>query len=315
MSGLMNSFYYGKAGQADFTPEQLPANRVELFFSMLRVRFSAMIGINVLYLLFWIPAIAWTFINMQVMSGTPELNEAGEIIGTIAPSAEELLGYMSTYVLGMALCVIPIAIGTVGVIYVLRNWARDQHSFVMSDFKDSIKSNWKQALAVGVINGLSLPVVYVGFRYYSLMAAQSTFWIIPRTFILILFALWWLSNMLIFPMMVTYEMKFSVLVRNSLMMAVARLPWTLLFGLVPVAVPFLLVWFNIPYAVPVLLVFYVLIGLALTLFIQVSYANSCFDRFLNPRIEGAQVNQGLRDPQYNDDDDDEGEEPDPTLRP
>ena len=28
-----------------------------------------------------------------------------------------------------------------------------------------------------------------------------------------------------------------------------------------------------------------------------------------------QVNQGLRDPQYNDDDDDEGEEPDPTLRP
>ena len=37
MSGLFNNFYYGKAGKADFTPEQLPKNRVQLFFSMLRV--------------------------------------------------------------------------------------------------------------------------------------------------------------------------------------------------------------------------------------------------------------------------------------
>ena len=36
MSGLFNSFYYGKAGKADFTPDQLPKNRVQLFFSMLR---------------------------------------------------------------------------------------------------------------------------------------------------------------------------------------------------------------------------------------------------------------------------------------
>ena len=48
MSGLFNSFYYGKAGKADFTPDQLPKNRVQLFFSMLRVRFSGLIGLNLL---------------------------------------------------------------------------------------------------------------------------------------------------------------------------------------------------------------------------------------------------------------------------
>ena len=48
MSGMMNNFYYGKAGQADFTPEQLPANRVQLFFSMFRIRFSGLIGMNLL---------------------------------------------------------------------------------------------------------------------------------------------------------------------------------------------------------------------------------------------------------------------------
>ena len=313
MSGLMNSFYYGKAGQADFTPEQLPANRVQLFFSMLRVRFSGLIGVNLLYLIFWIPAIVWSFINLQVMSGIPELNEAGEVVNLIPLTSEQFVGYLSTYILGMTLCVIPIAIGNVGVTYVLRNWARDQHSFVMSDFKDSIKSNWKQALAVGVINGVSLPIAFVAFRYYSLMAAESTFWIVPRTLVMIFFALWWLSNMLIFPMMVTYDMKLGTLIRNSIMMAVARLPFTLLFGVVPLLIPFLLLWFNVPYSGLVLIIFYALVGLALTLFIQISYANACFDRFLNPRIEGAQVNMGLRDPSYNDDDEDDEPLDDPTL--
>ena len=57
MSGLFNSFYYGKAGKADFTPDQLPKNRVQLFFSMLRVRFSGLIGLNLLHILFSLPAI------------------------------------------------------------------------------------------------------------------------------------------------------------------------------------------------------------------------------------------------------------------
>ena len=49
MSGLFNNFYYGKAGKADFTPEQLPKNRVQLFFSMLRVRLSGLIGLGGLF--------------------------------------------------------------------------------------------------------------------------------------------------------------------------------------------------------------------------------------------------------------------------
>ena len=69
MSGMMNNFYYGKAGQADFTPEQLPANRVQLFFSMFRIRFSGLIGMNLLYLLFALPAILWTIFNLMAISG------------------------------------------------------------------------------------------------------------------------------------------------------------------------------------------------------------------------------------------------------
>ena len=49
MSSFFNNFYYGKAGKADFTPDQLPKNRVELFFSTLRVRFGGLFGLSLLY--------------------------------------------------------------------------------------------------------------------------------------------------------------------------------------------------------------------------------------------------------------------------
>ena len=48
---------------------------------------------------------------------------------------------------------------------------------------------------------------------------------------------------------------------------------------------------------------YFLIGFALSRFITASYTNAVFDRFINPRIEGAKVNQGLRTPEDDDDGD------------
>jgi len=309
MSGLMNNYMYGKAGQADFTPEQLPANRVQLFFSMLKIRFSGLIGMNLLYLLFALPMIAWTFLNILATSGNV-YNEAGEIIDTVVLTTEELLGYVNVYLMGLVPCMMVLSIGIVGITYVLRNWARDQHSFVLSDFKDAIKNNWKQALILGLINGVAPWIAFTCYRYYGLMSANSVVWVIPQTLVVCIFVLWCLINMLIFPMMVTYDMKFKTLIRNSFIMGLARLPFTLLIGIVPIAVPVVIAIF-VPFGWIAALIFYALIGLAGTMFIQISYANACFDRFLNPRIEGAEVNRGLRDPQYDDDDDED--DADPTL--
>jgi uncharacterized membrane protein YesL len=128
----------------------------------------------------------------------------------------------------------------------------------------------------------------------------STFWIIPQTFIIVICAMWWMANMLIFPMMVTYEMKFRQLVRNSFIMVIARLPWSILFFACALALPAALLLFGIPYGELICIALYLLIGFSVTLFTFASYANSCFDRFLNPRIEGASVNMGLRDPVYDD---------------
>lgn len=312
MAGMMNSFYYGKAGKADFTPEQMPSNRRQLFFDTLRVRFSGLIGLNLLYILIMLPSLIWMVLNYSVLTASIQGElDVLEGVATAAAgplSTADLGGIVFMFCLGMIPCMMIAGAFKPGIIYVIRNWSRDQHSFVFSDFKDAVKTNWKQGLLVGFINGASLLFTYQSYVYYGTMAAiGSVAWVIPQMFVVIVCAVWWMVNMVIFPMMITYKMKFSHLVRNCFIIILARLPWSLLIWGVSVAIPFLLIFTGyIPYGMLVGVVLYLIVGFSLTFHVYTSYANACFDRFLNPRIEGASVNMGLRDP-ADDIDDDEDE--------
>ena len=57
----------------------------------------------------------------------------------------------------------------------------------------------------------------------------------------------------------------------------------------------------------ILLMYYILFGYAFSRFITASYTNAQFDKYINSRIEGAKVNQGLAEDDDEDDEDDEGE--------
>jgi len=132
---------------------------------------------------------------------------------------------------------------------------------------------------------------------------------VPQVIVITLGLVWLCSLMYMYPQMVTYTLNYRGLVRNSLIMALGRLPQTVglkLLSLVPtlicVAVSFLTPYMQI--AMMVLLAYYILLGFALSRFVQASYSNAVFDRFINANIEGAVVGRGL----HRDDEDDEEEE-------
>lgn len=68
MAGLMNNYFYGKAGKGDYTVDQMPTTRKQLFFTTLRVRLSSMVGLNLLHVVFLLPMIIWLFINYQTLT-------------------------------------------------------------------------------------------------------------------------------------------------------------------------------------------------------------------------------------------------------
>ena len=319
---MINRFYYGKSGKGDFTKEDLPQTRWQLFWEMLRVRFSALVRLNLMYVVVWLPTI-FVLLNSALVwySGLVELStlEMQVASGEAAAAALEeayaaFQGMTPTLIMQTLVLLIPcIAITgpfTAGVAYVVRNWARDEHAFIWSDFRDAVKQNWKQGLLTSAITSVMPVVFYVCFQFYGQMTSQSMLYLVPQVLCVIVVCVWMCGLMYMYPQMVTYKLNFRGLVRNSFIMAVGRLPMTVglkLLSLVPLLLAALVAFFTpyMQYAMMALVLYYLLIGLTLSRFIGASYANAVFDRYINPNIEGATVNQGL----YVETDDDDDETP------
>jgi len=331
----MNNYYYGKSGKGDFRKEDLPENRWQLFWDTLRTRLSGLCRLNLMYAVVWLPTmivLLMTFMGgisnltaiMSAKDGTLKeqveatAGEENAITYTdeqIAQLAEvDVTDYLRSILYTTLLILIPcVAItgpATAGVSYVTRNWARDEHAFIWSDFKDAVKENWKQALVISAITAVIPMLVYLGWTFYGSLAQNQVIMVIPQVLIVFVAVIWALCVTYMHPLEVSYQLKLRDVIRNALLLGVARLPMSLgirLLHCVPLLVGLAICYlWNPMYGALILFGYYLLIGFSLSRFVTASYTNGVFDRYLNSRIEGAQVNRGLRSPE--DDDEDEEEE-------
>ena len=143
------------------------------------------------------------------------------------------------------------------------------------------------------------------------MAVGNAVWVIPQMLILMLGILWALAVTYMYPMMVTYQMNFRTIIRNSFILAVGRLPGSVgirLLHCVPTALFTVIFLLTLqPWVLLLLFAYYLVFGFAFSRFITASFTNAVFDKYINSRIEGAQVNRGLSQENDDDDDDDEHE--------
>ena len=296
---LMNNYFYGKQGQGDFTLEKLPQNRRQLFGDILKVRWSAMFGVNLLYMVFWIPAIAWSFLNVVTLYNML-LAEEGMF------TSDDVVSLVATWLLFLAPCIFITGPFNAGITYVLRNWARDEHSFVFSDFKDAVKANWKQALVISLIDGVMPFLLFTCWRFYGSMLSQSMIFILPTALVLMATIIWKLSTMLAYPMLITYDLKIKDVIRNSVLMTIAKLPYAVIIKLSTFVVPavalglMLLIPSIQGYVMMVLVLLYLVWLVAFHKLITVSYANWLCETYLNTKIEGARTNIGLRPENWDD---------------
>lgn len=71
----------------------------------------------------------------------------------------------------ISLPVLTNGLAAAGITNVTRNIARDKHSFGTSDFLETVKKNWKQALPAGIIN--TLIYIILGFDIYFFYTASE----------------------------------------------------------------------------------------------------------------------------------------------
>lgn len=116
----------------------------------------------------------------------------------------------------IALCIplLTSGLGSVGITHVARNTARDKHSFGLSDFFDTIKKNWKQALAAGIINTI-IDILLLFDAYYFWYMGTDTFNSACFGIIIALIFIFTVMKYYMWTLIVTFKFTLKQIYKNS----------------------------------------------------------------------------------------------------
>ena len=135
----------------------------------------------------------------------------------------------------MSIPLITNGLAAVGITNVTRNTARDKHSFGLSDFFETVKKNWKQALGAGIINTLVYALLIFDLFYFSGME-NGTMSTIFTGGILSIFLIFTIMNFYIWTLMITFNFTLKQIYKNSFKFVFINFKNNLIAVFVPVVI-------------------------------------------------------------------------------
>ena len=185
-------------------------------------------------------------------------------------------------------CIPIVTIGpaTAGFTYVLRNFAREDHAWVVSDYFEHAFKNFKQAFIISIIDVLALYIGWFSYNFYSNSIEIHHLLVYAKYFILVMGFIYLIMHFYIYQMMVTFKLTIKQIFKNAFIFAVAKLPQNILV-LILAAIASIIFYY------------YVLIGVLLTPVIVLStvgfiinfYAYHVIKKHMLDRIEDDEENQ------------------------
>lgn len=105
----------------------------------------------------------------------------------------------------------------VGLTNITRSTVREKHSFIISDFFEAIKKNWKQALALGTINIFATAIIALDlwFFWHAIGEDFSTINILGLALAFFLGICLIFMKYYIWTLIITFNFSFKQLIKNS----------------------------------------------------------------------------------------------------
>ena len=264
-----NKIFIGNPDKKDFTAKDLPKTRVDQYFDVVKLRFSGMVLGNVLYMLFALPLILFSlYYWFSVASLTQD-----EAIQQVFTGQENLL---LSYLL---ICVPLYAItgpAKAGLYYCLRNWVWNERATIREHFwKEFRRSFWKALL----LNLFSAMLLFAGAWWIAtlLMNAEAHAWMRYAAIAIgIAMVAYFMSSIYHFPQLVTYQLSFRQILKNSFIYLVVQFPRTLLAVLIYVLTAVVCYFLG-----QILLVVILFMGMAFIYLGQMIFSNFLFDKYVN----------------------------------
>lgn len=207
--------------------ERAPGEKTEdnrsglsIFFGVLFRKFWKLMTVNLMYLVFNIPAIIIAFIlsYFLVIFFIPET------AGYTSDDIWLLIMYSGfpTAMFFMAVPLITVGPAQAGLAYLMRCYSYERPTFTWSDFKDKMKENLKQGIVVCLINLFLLLFLLLDLYLYPKVSDGGILFSVANGLMIMVFILFLMASLYIYPMMVTYNLRIKDLYKNAVLFALAR---------------------------------------------------------------------------------------------
>lgn len=282
MAGFFGFFDYNKPGPG--VPKDAPPKApILLFFELLQRKFWNLIKVNLLFNIFNIPALILGLYMMLVFFPDMELLN-GSVNDPNLLALDILLKFTS---LAILMCIPMVTVGPAqaGFTYVLRNYSREEHAFIWGDFKDNAMKNFKQSLIVSAINFVLTFLMLWSIKTYLALSAGNIVMTVGLVLTVLVFLIFVLMHIYIYPLMVTFDLSLKQLYKNALIFAVIKLPMNILIGLICAAVIEMSLGRIFAFNPVIGIIIYIFLTPALIGFITNFYAYPKLKKYMMPQVE------------------------------
>jgi uncharacterized membrane protein YesL len=211
MAGFFGFFDYTKPGPGinKDAPERAA---IIVFMDIYFRKFWNLIKINLMFSIFNIPAfLIFMFVSFYVFPQFFPKDMTSE--------------FFMRFIIGALFISVPIVTvgpAQAGFTYLLRNYAREEHAFIGSDFKEHAMKNFKQGLIISIIDFCVFCVVMLDLRVYFSLNKSNTFMIIPTALLFLAFIIFMTMHIYIYPMLVTFKFTVKEIYKNAFIFAIIK---------------------------------------------------------------------------------------------
>lgn len=141
--------------------------------------------------------------------------------------------------------IVTIGASTSALYYTVNKVLRHDRSHVWREFWRSFKTNFKQSTITWLILCAAYIITFLNFRYASIMAGQSTMMLIASEVCLSVFLVLMIWSLYLFPYISRFVCTFKDYLKNSFLISIHNLYWSILLLLISAIVLFVLYLFPI----------------------------------------------------------------------
>ncbi len=305
--GFIARLLEGKERSEEYARSTLPTNRWQLFWDIFKGCFGKMFKANLLILVFFVPVIAVVFFFDTYTQSMGVTYPFGANLGIGYPAVPTTVGVaqylnlQNDVMLGLAILVTSViaAVGLSGGMYVVRNMVWTEGIFVGNDFWRGVKLNFKNALQTALFftTMLMLGKAIINLCDFTMVTGdlskfQEVMLTIANVMSNVFITLSLMMSLWMISLGVNYKMKFFVLLKNSFLMSVGTLPQTLFFGALAL-LPLILIQIGWSFLTIIAVVMIIIFGFSYALLVWLDFSQWVFDKYINPKIEGAKVGRGI----------------------